>query len=201
MHVRTCTGALQALFCIGLLALQSCKELLPAYEDPRDVFDAYQYGFYEISITENAVKVYFTVVNTYDETFDARAMLSGTLILAFDQDRSFKKTVPLGPSLLLEARGYDPSSGNLRFDPGDSIRFGYSWNMVADDGRSLFNIDEVRFIPDPQCPRRLISTEPIRITLQSDVRLYERVDVVAPSLFRFSFTLHRSFVASRDCFP
>jgi hypothetical protein len=182
-----------------LLGNLSCKEPLPVYQDPRDVFDAYQSGAYVVSTAENAVKAFFTVTNTYDETFDAVAVFDGTLVITFERDRSFRRTVQLDPSTILHARGYNPQTGVLRLDPGDSVRFGFSWNMVADDGRSLFNTDLVRFIPDPTCPRRLISSEPIRLTLQSSVRMYDRTESVSAALYRLEFTLHRFYVNPNNC--
>ncbi|MDL1891365.1 hypothetical protein FBQ87_00535 [Sphingobacteriales bacterium CHB3] len=177
----------------------SCKEPLPGYQDPRDVFDAYQSGTYALSTAENAVKAYFTVFNAYDETFDARAVLNGTLTIIFERDRTFRKTVQLGPSTIIEARGYDPASGNLRMDPGDSVRFGFSWNMIADDGRSLFNTDLVTFYPNPECPPDLISTQPVRLTIESNVRMYDRTEIVVAPQIRLEFILHRRYVPPRDC--
>lgn len=175
----------------------SCKEPLPQYQDPREVFDSYQWGAYAISRTENEMKAYFTVVNAYDETFDAAAIFNGTLVITYDRDPSFKKTVQLTPSSLLYARGYNPVSGHLRFDPGDSVRLGFSWNFLGDDGRSLFDI--VPFVRDPECPARFLSAEPVRMTFRADVRIYERTETVTAPLFRFAFVLHREYVDPRAC--
>jgi hypothetical protein len=183
------------LLCAVLGALTSCKEPLPPYDDPRDLLDAYSYGLYVINRQENVVKAYLTVINTYDETFDAEAVLSGRIVLTWAKDGTFKKTFQLSPSLLIYARGYNAETGMLRFDPADSIRFGITWDMVADDGRRLFSL--MSFFPDPECPARLISTEPVRFSIEGHALVYNRTGTVGATVTQFEFILQREFAQCR----
>lgn len=195
MHVRTCTGALQALFCIGLLALQSCKEPLPVYIDPRDVFDAYAYCVYSVTSADHSVKVYLTIVNAYDETFEADAVLTGQVTITLAKDPTFTKTVPLVPADVKYARNYNTVTGVLRLDAGDSVRFGISWDMVAEDGRSLFSM--YSFFPDPECPARRLSHEPVVLFVGGDAALYQRTGVARTDRSAYVFRLQREFVLCR----
>lgn len=174
-----------------LVLTLSCKESLPPGGDPPQVLEAYTYNVYAISLQENMLKAYMTVVNTFDETFDAPAQLRGQFVITWNRDASFRKTVILTRSNLISARGYNPETGVLRFDPGDSIRFGFSWDLVADDGRSLFDL--LLFLPDPQCPAQYVSVQPVEVIVEGNILLYERTGVLFPKRRLFSFRLHREY--------
>jgi len=73
-------------------------------------------------------------VNKYEETLDGEALLTGRLTISWAVDRTFQKTVTIGSSNIVYARGYNAATGVLSIDPGDSVRFLVSWNLVADDG-------------------------------------------------------------------
>ncbi|MBX2992641.1 MAG: hypothetical protein KF749_15920 [Bacteroidetes bacterium] len=188
-------GLLAVCLCLGAITDLSCKEPLPGYNDPVDVFDAYAYGLYAISLQENAVKAYITIVNTYDETFDGTAILSGQLVITWAKDVSFKRTVQLTASHLIYARNYNAGTGVLRLDPGDSIRFGFTWDMVADDGRRLFSM--MSFFPDPECPARFLSAEPIRLSFEGTAHVYHRTRIAIAQPGQIEFVLHREFVRCR----
>jgi hypothetical protein len=186
-----------AVVIVVILAGLSCKEPLPEYSDPRDLLASYFFGAYVITPGENAVRVYMTIVNRFDETFDARALLNGSLVITWGGDPTLKKTVTLSPANLIYARGFNPVTGALRFDPGDSIRIGYSWNLTSDDGRSLLNV--VPMMADPTCPIRQISIHPVMLVFEGNTVVYERTGPVTPQIFRFEFTLAYQFVDPRNC--
>ncbi len=186
-----------AVFVFLTLCSISCKESLPVYQDPRDVFKEIVEGTYVISRTENAMKVYLTIVNKYDETLDARALLTGQIVLTWENDLTFRRTFHLTDAHIISARGYNSSTRQLRLDPGDSIRFGISWSFSADDGRNLR--DQVIFRRDPTCNARFISLNPVNILVDATMSLYERTEKVEPPRFLYRFTLVREFVEPRDC--
>lgn len=186
-----------AVLTLMMIAPLSCKEPLPEYRDPLDLFDATFSGAYVISPGENAVKAYMTIVNRYDETLDAPAILNGRLVITWAGDVSLKKTVTLSPANIIYARGFNPVTGAMRFDPGDSIRIGYSWNLISDDGRSL--LDVVHMMPDPTCPIRYISIQPVPLFFEGSTVVYDRTGTVAPRSFRYEFTLVLQFVDPRGC--
>ncbi len=62
------------LFIITIIILGfSCDEALPPYENPANVFEAKISGIYHISPFENVVKVFITLSNKYDETFEGES--------------------------------------------------------------------------------------------------------------------------------
>lgn len=182
-----------------LLALSSisCNESLPVYQDPRDVFAEMVEGAYTVSRTENAMKVYLTIVNKYDETLDARALLTGRIVVTWEQDLTFQRTFNLTDAHIITVRSYNPSTRQLRLDPGDTIRFGISWNFLSDDGRNLKDL--VIFRRDPTCNNRFISLNPVNIQVDATMSLFERTETVAPQRFLYRFTLIREYVDPRDC--
>lgn len=191
------SNAALALHSALLLLSLSCKEELPPYHDPRDVFDGRLSGAYAISPAENALKAYFTVINSYDETLEGTALLTGRIVLTWQGDSTFRRTIGLTDANILFARHYDATSKHLRIDPGDSVRFGISWNFIADDGRDLKRL--VRFHPDPTCLARYISEEPVPIIIEGTMKVFERTELIVPppAVFRFEFV--REYVNPRDC--
>lgn len=185
------------IVCMLALIWLSCKEPLPVYQDPRDVFDGIVEGGYNVSRTENAMKAYLTVVNKYDETLDARAILTGRIILTWQNDPTFRRTFELTDAQILSVRFYNSSTRELRLDPGDSIRLGISWNFLSDDGRDLKR--HVIFKQDPTCRARFISEDPVHILITATMKIYDRTETVEPPQLLYRFVLVREYVDPRDC--
>lgn len=179
------------------VAVFACKEDLPPYADPRDVFDGRLAAAYAISRTENALKVYLTVVNTYDETLEDTSLLSGQIVLTWQGDPTFRRTVPLSDANILFARNYNPDTGLLRLDAGDSLRFGVSWDFMSDDGRDLKRL--VTFRQDPACVARWISVAPVPIVIEATLEVFKRTERVVPPRFIYLFELVREYVDPHAC--
>ena len=180
-----------------VLAAVSCNEQLPVYRDPLDVFDGTLSGVYVINHLENAMKAYLTVINTFDETLEGRAVMTGEITLTWQSDTTFRKTITVNDANLLFARRYDPSSLHLRLDPGDSLRFGVSWGFFADDGRDLKRL--VTFVQDPTCRTRQVSPTPIPVMIEGRLRVFDRTEVVVPRRVIIPFILTREYVDPRSC--
>lgn len=183
--------------CSFTLAAVSCKEQLPAYRDPLDVFDGTLTGVYVINHLENALKGYLTVINTFDETLEGRAVMTGELTLMWQSDTTFRKTFTVTDANLLLARQYDPARRHLRLDPSDSLRFGVSWDFFADDGRDLKRL--VPFVQDPTCRARYITAAPIPIIIEGHLRVFDRTEVVVFRRVIIQFILTREYVDPRSC--
>ncbi len=179
------------------LAAGSCKEDLPPYADPRDVFDGRLAAAYAISRTDNSLKAYLTVINKYDETLEDTSILSGQIVLTWQADPTFRRTLQLSDANILLVRNYNPDTKMLRLDPGDSIRFGVSWNFLSDDGRDLKRL--VSFQQDPTCPARWISAAPVPIIIEATLSVFKRTERVVPPRFIYLFELVREYVHPRDC--
>jgi hypothetical protein len=191
----------QTIYALPLIAVMaiagvSCKEALPVYQDPRELFDASFSGFYRLTPGENNVRVYMTIINRFDETLEARGVLNGPLVISWGDDPTLKKTMTWSRANIIYASGYD-TSGTLRFDPGDSIRIGTFWDFIADDGRSLR--ESVQMVHDPDCPIRRISARPVPLIFEGGFVLYDRTGAINPKPLRFEFTLVYQFVDPGDC--
>jgi hypothetical protein len=173
VHTRSLLVLATAL--VGL----ACNEDLPGYNDPADVFDAHMDAAYVITRTDNSVRVYILVTNDYDETLQGRAAFGGQIAVVWTRDPSRRKTVTLTPAHLIYARSYNPNSQVLTLDPGDSIRLGFVWNLIDDDGVDLRQFFTYR--QDPLCPARFIS-EPEFFRLSGEVKVFDRTALaVAPA--------------------
>jgi hypothetical protein len=181
-----------------LVSSISCNEELPSYADPRDLFDATLEVAYAYTHLENALKVYILVRNDFDETFDAIAILKGRLVIVLQSDPSFRRTVNLEPSHLVYARHYNPATGVLRVDPGDSVRIGFTWNFLDDNGVHLRT--KLSYSPDPTCQARLVSGL-VNLNISGDVKMYERTEPTLASPILYQFHHNREWVDPRNCFP
>lgn len=183
---------------IGIvLAGLSCKEPLPAYKNPNEVFEGFLHPVYLYSSTENSLAVYLTVINTYDETFEGRALFDGSIEIAYTRNPSIKKTFYLSEANLIQVRKYNPNSNVLTFDPGDSIRLGVKWFFIDDDNNDLragvFNYHE-----DINCTARHIAAAESFI-IRGNVKVYEKTEIVEPNAVITSLCHVNTWVSPKVC--
>lgn len=184
-------------FVFSLVSLSGCKEELPTYQDPQDVLQGLLVGDYTITRTENAMKAYFSIKNMYDETLEARSILTGRMVLTWDKDPTFRRTIDLNDVYVIYAKSYNSTTRVLRLDPGDSIRLGFSWTFLSDDGRDLRQL--VFMISDPTCLVRNISQEDVQMHVEAWMDIFERTQTVSPKKIIYRFQLVREFVDPRAC--
>lgn len=175
--------------------IQSCNEVLPPYKDPREVFEGRLWGEYAISRTDNSLKVYMTMVNTFDETFQARAILRGRIVITWQRDPAHTRTATLDSTNLLTGN-YNPTTGILTIDPGDSIRLGYSWGFETDAGDTVTRY--FRYQRDPTCPARWLS-DPESMVVTGELKVFDKVDATTAPPGYVTFIHHKRFVDSREC--
>lgn len=189
------SGFIPLLFIVALLPL-SCAESLPPYEDPLNVLKGDAWSAYVITNVDNSIKIFLTVVNTYDETFEGIAILRGEATITWGGDPAAVKRFNLDASHLISARGYNPATRMLTFDPGDSIRIGVSWNFITDAG---LNVREaILYHRDPLCYPRFIS-HPETFHLTAEILVYDRTGKVIGSPRSFTFQITKEYVDPRSC--
>jgi hypothetical protein len=192
------TIAMRVMIVVASMLLSRCNEPYPSRKDPTEVFKASLTGNYVLTASENAVKFHFTIVNDYDETFQARAALRGTVQIILTRNPSFRKTASLGPSNLTLARNYDSGTGVLTIDPGDSIRLSYTWDFRDDNGDDLRSI--LSYGSDPECPSRRLAYEEVFL-LQGELTVYDRLPAVQAPMQDFSLCYVTNWVRAGDCPP
>ena len=153
----------------------SCKEPLPAYRDPAQVFSGSARPAYLFSKTQNHLGVQLVVVNDYDETFEGRSLFEGSIEIALSRKPDLKKTFFLSSSNLIQGK-YNPGSRILSFDPRDSIRVGVTWDFI-DDREVDLRTQEFVYRSDPMCSLRRISQEETFI-IKGNLKLYDRTDEI-----------------------
>jgi hypothetical protein len=125
---------------ILIMFIGSCDESLPPYRAPAGLFEGWLRGSYVLTRTDNSLKVYFTIRNIFDESFQGPAELTGSIRIVSARNPDIAKTFFLTARNIIEGSGYDGATGTLLLDPGKSIRLGVSWNFVDDEGRDLRDI-------------------------------------------------------------
>ena len=79
---------------LGCLFL-TCDENLPPRIDPAHIFQSNIEPLYVLTENENALEVFITLKNLYDETLDDTAFISGSVRIIHAQDTSIHATAQL----------------------------------------------------------------------------------------------------------
>lgn len=153
----------------------SCKEPLPSYKDPTEVFSGMVRPTYLLSPTQNHLGVQLVIVNDYDETFEGRTLFEGSIEIALSRKPEVKKTFFLSASNLVQGK-YNAGSRVLTLDPGDSVRVGVVWNYVDDRGVDLRQ-EEFVYRTDPACTLRRIAQEET-FAISGKLKLYDRTEEI-----------------------
>jgi hypothetical protein len=201
LHFKTCSHEKYFVrMSVALLSLivGSCSESLPPYQDPADVFQGKVAGQYVLTVQDNSVKVYVTVKNIYDETFQASAILRGSLEITLARRPEIRKTVSLFPSQIIEGH-YNSGTGILTIDPGETIRLGYSWNFIDNSGTDLRK-EIFTLVDDPTCSLRRIAYDET-FSLKGEVTIFEKTAPVRFGPTMFTFCYITNWVNSKFCPP
>lgn len=183
-----------ALVLMGLAL--SCKERLPTYEDPAQVFSGLMRPAYRYSGTQNLLGVQLVVVNEYDETFEGRTLFEGSIEIVLSRKPDLKKTFFLSSSNLIQGK-YNAGSRVLTLDPGDSVRVGVTWNFVDDRGVDLRQ-EEFSYRTDQTCFQRRIAAEET-FTIRGTLKLYDRTDEIKFGPITFTMCHVNVWVEPRFC--
>lgn len=183
-------------FSLLLFVLYGCQESLPPYEDPRNVLKATISGRYVLSRSENTIKIHLNIVNTFDETFEAKGIFEGTGKLISKRNKDFVHTFKLSASHW--ARGkYNPVTGILTMDAGDTLRLIYAWNYLDDQGRDARTMI-FSYRVDPTCSVRLISLEET-FMLQARIRVYEKIREIVAEPVEYSLCHVPEWIDPKVC--
>ena len=196
------TGKEISVASILLLAMavsMSCDESLPPYLDPRDVLQGSLSGRYILTVNQNSVLVSFTVKNIYEETFQAPAILRGTVQITSKRYLSIQKTFQFTSANLAHANNYNPASGVLTIDPQDSIVLTTNWNFIDDAGKDLRQT-LFAYSADQTCGFRRIALEETFI-LKGSVKVYDKVSDASAGPTEFSMCHVTNWVNPKDCPP
>jgi len=199
---------LLSVFALGLsVSLDSCKEPLPSYREPEQLFSGRIEGEYWLSDTEHSFRIYIYVTNIFDETLEGPASLKGSIELFFGRDPRIRKTFTLNSQNLISPRSYYPATGSLRIDPKQTLVFQAIWyfpaNQVIDDsGRNLTGDTTTAsffsYVDDKTCKWRKLA-RPEDLVLEGNVNLFEKSApvLVGPKVFPLCFVTN--FVDVRIC--
>lgn len=177
----------------------TCSEALPPYIDPTDVFDGSIEGAYVLIPSDNSVKIYLKARNRYDETLEGPAVLQGEAEISLARDPSMVRKFTITSANLLTSRNYNPSTGVLRVDPGETMVFGLSWNLVTDNGTNLRG-SHFRYWVDLECPMRCVAEAELFI-IRGSVIIFDKTGTVTPQPASFSLCHVNAYIEPRLCPP
>lgn len=189
------------LLSLALLSLSfgPCDESLPVYEEPAKVFSGKIEGGYTLTVQDNSMKVFFTIWNNFDETFQGDANLKGSIEIVSMRDPLVKKTFAVSSANMIQSKGYDWTTEKLTIDPHDSIRFLVSWNLTDDSGRDLRK-SFFSYIKDTTCNLRCLAfTEDF--SLRGSITLFDKTGPVFAGPTGYSLCFVNIWVNPRGCPP
>lgn len=164
------------LFLSFIMSGTICNEALPPYIDPREVFEGTIQGAY--------LRVYLDVTNSYDETLEGPAVLSGEVEIVYATDPSLSWKLMITSANLLTSRNYNPSTGVLRVDAGETLRFLLNWGVIADNGVDLSS-QVFRYWEDPDCSYGRCIAEKEAFIARGSVTIFKKTGTITfgPILF------------------
>jgi hypothetical protein len=189
------TGPIASLMAFGML----CNESLPPYRDPSEVFDVSIHGEYVLGIAGNRVNLFVDVVNSYDETLEAEAEISGQIQMTLNRDPTFTWTATFGLAELMTTGKYNPTTRVLRVNPGDTLRFRIVWTYMDDSGRD-FRTTVFRYFKDMTCNDRCIA-EMESFSLKASANIFSRIPEASSPQTAFSFCYVTAYIPPQFCPP
>ncbi len=132
----------------------------------------------------------------YDETLQAKALLSGTICITLKADTSFHRTVGLSPALL-SLGNYDSTTQILTIDPGAPIHLRYVWDFIDDSSRDVRQAVFV-YATDPSCALRKISSD-VTLTIAGNLKVFDHTGVIPLGPIDVTFRHVSPFVDGRLC--
>ncbi len=195
---QTFSIAAGLLLAPGFLGLV-CNEHLPPYWDPRGVFQGSIEGTYVLTLSDNSVKIYLHARNQYDETLEGVATLEGEVEIYLARNPTKRKTFVLTSANLFTSSNYNPQTRNLRVEPGETLVFGVSWDLVDETGVDLRS-QTFQYWEDPECTFRCIAEEE-RFVIRGSVQIFEKTGVAEASPTSFLLCHVNQYIEPRFCPP
>ena len=127
---------------------------------------------------DSSLLIYVNVRNVFDETFNERVQIDGSIDIELARDPSFRKTFAISDANIYSAKNYNTQSKILTIDAGDSIRFRVVWNFVDESGRDL-RTHIFRYFADPYCFELRGVARPEIFIARGQVKLFDKTGYVA----------------------
>lgn len=179
----------------GALSFSTCEEFLPAYREPETVLQSILSAQYILDPGDNSLKVYLTARNVFDETFQARADVKGSIELVSLRDSTVRKTFPLSAANFIDAPGYNRTTGILTLNPNQTARLGISWNFVTDDAGRDIRREFFKYIEDPTCDGRCFALTEDWV-IHGRVQLFEKTGTSVADSIQYALCFVNMYVRS-----
>lgn len=189
-----------------MFSVFSCNEVLPVYQEPEVLLKATIEGEYWLSVDDHSLRFYVEITNTFDETLEAKAQLTGSVVAFFARDTTIRKTFLLTSSNILSGN-YSPDA-TLRIDPGKSVVLKAVWQfsgdkVVDDSGRDLAFRGEglptfFSFVTDQTCESRRFA-RPEDLIVRATITVFNGKAPVTAGPMVYPFCFVSNFVEVNVC--
>jgi signal peptidase I len=197
MNTLNAFKILIALTLFLLMLLQACTESLPPRNDPSILFEGYFSSKYSLLWNENVLRIEVALVNIFDETVQAKALMSGTVEVVLVRNTAYRKTIHFDASHLITRKFYNSTTKEVTINPGDTIRFVYVWNFIDDNNVNL-PTDVFHYYQDQTCtPRYIAYSESFALT--GSFQLIEKLGSVRliPAVINLCYI--QNYFSPKDC--
>jgi len=183
------SAAIPALVVAGF----GCTEILPVYEDPRNVLTV---GITAVEQLDDhlappgrqAVRIVLQGENLYDEPFLDSVRIDGTLRITWERQPNRVKTFKLTRKELS-----DPSlivNGKMLLVPGQTFSMEVLWNMRSDDGIYLPALMNYAYLTKRVCAPNIACADPETFIVETSLNVYDRLGVLKAPVSTFTFVGH-----------
>jgi len=180
-----------------LAFILACDESLPPRNDPSRLFRGSADTKYSLLWNENALRIGINIVNIYDETIQTSVNMVGTVKISLVRNKIYQKTITMNVSNLVSTKFYNSLTKELTLDPGDSIRFIYTWNFVDDNDDNLPQ-DVFHYYGDVSCPgRSLANSESFLIS--GSFQIIEKLGTFPLNPVVFNLCYVSKYMSAHDC--
>jgi hypothetical protein len=139
--MTTTRPSIQVVLTLAIAVLVSCNEELPPYIEPTDLLSVRVEAKPIVESTMRFQKFTLIVKNIFDETLEGRAAITGSLIVWLADSVQYKKTFSISAiNLAPNSASYNPATGRLSLDAGQTFNLILYWDLSDDAGKDLVRV-------------------------------------------------------------
>lgn len=198
---------LSGLVAIVMTGLNGCEDLLPVYEEPKNVFkvlitvpsnEVINYSGRDSNdpsrapyvVNPSGIEIDVGVENLHDDALQGEIYVSGKLDMVWEKDPDMKITLPLHASQAGSNPGIDYTTNTMTILPNQRMWFRLTWDYKW-NGRWVFAFSSFSYYFENR--RYYLLHEPMIFNARATVQLFSTKTGQARSeLIPLTFTFHGS---------
>ncbi len=203
---------------VSIVIVFGCNEILPEYSQPENLLSA---EVVPLNVASDTVSYYIIdnnnpnlvfirldspfngyeirIINTYEETIQDDADVTGTVELIWNDQPKFSAEIPVTLPAVF-SQHYDPSTGLITVNPGDTIVLRVYWNFRFTSGEWAFTkqggTDGPSFFVAPKITAYYRYHHPMYLTVKTKVKLFRSLSYIENKFQDETIVIFKGYVRS-----